>query len=131
MTNRLFLPVLLALLLPAAFPYAASAAEKKEKGTFVTIETLTASVIAAGGGHHVMTVQSGVDCPDPKLHEYAEKDQPRLRAAFNEALQVYAGGLAPNAVPDADYLARKLQDVTDRVLGKPGGKFLLGGIMVN
>ena len=58
-------------------------------------------------------------------------DQPRLRAAFTEALQLYAGGLAPGAPPDPDYLGRKLQEVADRVLGRPGGRFLFGGIMVN
>ena len=33
--------------------------------------------------------------------------------------------------PDIDYLCRRLQGATDRVLGKPGGRFLVGGIMVN
>ena len=127
MRNRVFAAVLLSLILPAA----TLAAEKKEKGTFVTINTLTATVIAPNGRRQVMTVQSGVDCPDPKLHAYAEMDQPRLRAAFTEALQLYAGGLAPGAPPDPDYLGRKLQEVADRVLGRPGGRFLFGGIMVN
>ncbi len=128
MPIRLFLTVLLAFLLPAA---AFAADGKKEKGTFVTIDTLTATVIALNGRHQVMTVQSGVDCPDPKLHALAESVQPRLRDAYTQVLQLYAGGLAPGAPPDADYVARKLQDATDRVLGKPGGRFLIGGMMVN
>ncbi len=127
MRNRLFIAVLLSFLIPAA----ALAEEKKEKGTYVTIDTLTATVIAPNGRRQVMTVQSGIDCPDPKLHAYAEMDQPRLRAAFTETLQLYAGALAPGVPPDADYVARKLQETTDQVLGKPGGRFLLGGIMVN
>jgi hypothetical protein len=127
MRNRLFAAMLLSLLLPAA----ALAAEKKEKGTFVSIATLTATVIAPNGRRQVMTVQSGVDCPDLKLHAYAEMDQPRLRAAFTEVLQLYAAGLAPGAPPDPDYVARKMQEAADRVLGRPGGRFLFGGIMVN
>ena len=123
--------VLLSLLLPAAVAGPARAAEKKEEGTYVSIETLTATVLAGNGRHQIMTVQAGVDAPDKALHDYIEKDTPRLRDAYAQALQVYAGGLAPGAPPDADYVARRLQEATDRVLGKPGGRFLIGGIMVN
>lgn len=117
----------LSLLVPAA----AVAADKKEKGTYVSIDTLTATVLAGNGRRQVMTVQSGVDCPDPALHDYAEKVTPRLRDAFAQELQLYAGGLPSGAPPNADYIARRLQGATDRVLGKPGGRFLIGGIMVN
>jgi hypothetical protein len=122
--------VLLALLLPAALPGPALA-EKKEEGTYVQVDTLTAMVIAGNGRHQIMTVQAGVDVPDRALHDYAEKLTPRLQDAYVQVLQIYAGGLVPGAPPDADYVARRLQEATDRVLGKPGAKFLIGGIMVN
>jgi len=109
----------------------ALAAEKKDKGTFVTIDTLTAMVIAPNGRHQVLTIQSGVDAPDPALHNLAELVQPRLRDAYTQVVQLYAGGLTPGSPPDADYVARRMQEATDRVLGKPGGRFLLGGIMIN
>ena len=112
-------------------PAAAFAAEHKEKGTFISVDTLTATVMSPGGRHQIMTVQSGVDCPDPALRDYAEKVTPRLRDALAQELQLYAGGLVSGSPPDADYLARRLQGATDRVLKKPGGRFLLGGIMVN
>ena len=104
---------------------------KKDKGTFVTIDTLTATVIAPNGRRQVMTIQSGVDAPDPALHAYAELVEPRLRDAYTQVVQLYAGALSPGLPPDADYVARKLQEATDRVLGKPGGRLLLGGIMIN
>ncbi|HEY4028790.1 MAG TPA: hypothetical protein VGM25_00470 [Caulobacteraceae bacterium] len=126
MPIRLSLLVLLGLLVPAS----AFAAEAKEKGTFVAIETLTASVMG-GGRREVLTVQAGVDCPTPALHDYAEKVTPRLRDAYTQVLQLYAGGLVSGAPPDPDYVGRRMQEATDRVLGKPGGKFLIGGIMVN
>lgn len=126
-----FAPVmLLALLLAAALPGAALA-EKKEEGTYVAIDTLTATVLAGNGRHQIMTVQAGVDVPDKTLREYAEKLTPRLQDAYVQVLQLYAGGLVPGAPPDADYVARRLQEATDRVLGKPGGRFLIGGIMIN
>jgi hypothetical protein len=128
---RLRLPplVLLSLLLPAALPGPALA-EKKQEGAYVVIDTLTATV-PSPGRHQIMTVQAGVDAPDKALHDYAEKVTPRLRDAYASVLQTYAAGLAPGQPPDADYVARRLQEATDRVLGKPGGRFLIGGIMIN
>jgi hypothetical protein len=120
--------VLLALLLALPGP---ALAEKKEEGTYVSIDTLTATVLADNGRHQIMTVQAGVDVPDKALRDYAEKLTPRLQDAYVQELQLYAGGLVPGAPPDADYVARRLQEATDRVLGKPGGRFLIGGIMIN
>ena len=116
-------------LLASASAFAGEA--KKEKGTYVSIDTLTATVPTGGGHHQVMTVQAGVDCPDPALRDFADKVTPRLRDAFAQELQLYAGGLPSGSPPNADYIARRLQAATDRVLGKPGGRFLIGGIMVN
>jgi hypothetical protein len=132
MIRRASLGALLALLALSLLPAAAHADDKKkDKGTYVTIDTLTATAIAANGRHEVMTVQSGVDVPDPVLRVLAEQVQPRLRDAYTQVLQIYAGGLPPGSPPDADYVARRLQQATDQVLGKPGGRLLLGGIMIN
>jgi hypothetical protein len=130
MRLRFTLLMLLALLLPAALPGPAHA-EKKEEGTYVAMDTLAATVMAGNGRHQIMTVQAGIDAPDRALHDYAAKLTPRLQDAYVQVLQLYAGGLAPGAPPDADYVARKLQETTDRVLGKPGGRLLIGGIMIN
>ena len=119
------------LILMLLVPPAAFAAEHKEQGSYVSVDTLTATVLAPNGRRLIMTVQSGVDCPDQALHDYTEKVTPRLRDAFAQELQLYAGGLPSGSPPDADYIARRLQGATDRVLGKPGGRFLIGGIMVN
>ena len=121
--------VLLSLLLPAALAGPARA-EKKEEGTYVSIETVAAATLG-GGRHQIVTMQAGVDVPDKALHDYAEKVTPRLRDAYTQVLQLYAGSLVPGAPPDPDYLAGRMQEATDRVLRKSGGKFLIGGIMVN
>jgi hypothetical protein len=129
MSMRRALAFLLALcLLPSA---ALADEKKKDKGTYVTIDTLTAMVLTPNGRHAVMTVQSGIDAPDAALRSLAESDTPRLRDAYAQVLQAYAGGMQPGSPPDVDYLARRLQQTTDQVLGKSGGRLLIGGIMIN
>jgi hypothetical protein len=123
--------LLLMVLLIVSAPAAAMARDEKDKGAYVTVDTLTATVLAANGRRQVMTVQSGVDAPDPKLHALAEASEPRLRDAYTQELQAYASGLVSGTPPDVDYLCRRLQGATDRILGKTGGRFLVGGIMVN
>ena len=49
----------------------------------------------------------------------------RLALAAALALLPAAG------VPDADYISRELQRITDVMLGKKGAKLLLGTILVN
>jgi hypothetical protein len=122
--------VLLALLLPIALAGPALA-DNREEGTYVAVDTLTATVLADNGRHQTMTVQAGVDVPDTALRDYAVKVTPRLQDAYTQVLQTYAAGLVPGAPPDADYLARRMQEATDRVLHKPGARFLIGGVMVN
>ena len=56
-----------------------------QNGHHLTIDTLTATVLAGNGRHQVMTVQSGVDCPNTALHDYAEKVTPRLQDAYAQA----------------------------------------------
>jgi hypothetical protein len=125
----------LALALAAAvMPLAARAAEEKKKGgglSYIQLGALTATIVRADGRRGVLTVETGIDVPDEKLHARADSLQPRLRAAFVQTLQIYGAGLPPNTAPNLDYLSRELQRETDLVLGKPGGKLLLGTVMVN
>jgi hypothetical protein len=76
-------------------------------------------------------VEAGIDVPDAGLRNRASLSQPRLRAAYVQFLQTYAGGLSPGAPPDADYVARALQTQTNQVLGQPGARLLLGTILIN
>jgi len=78
-----------------------------------------------------MTVEVGVDVPDAGLHARAAQSTPLLRAAYSEVIRTYASGLAPSALPNADYLSLRLQQVTDQTLGRPGARLLIGDILVN
>jgi len=121
------------VLLAAASPATAAGGEKKKGGgvSFVQLPPLAAVVVRPDGRRGVMTVETGVDVKDPALHARATASVPRLRAAYVAAVQTHALGLPPGAAPQADRLAAQLQRETDRVLGKPGAKLLLGTILIN
>jgi hypothetical protein len=131
MNRRLMLIAALAL---APLTARADPKEQRKKGggpAFIQIETLTATIVRLDGRRGVMTVEAGIDVPDGGLRARAQSLIPRLRAAYDEVVRTYAGGLPVGAVPNADYLARQLQRQTDMVLGRPGGRLLLGTILLN
>jgi hypothetical protein len=121
-------PIVLA---PAAV--LAAPVEKKKGGglSFIQLQTLTATIFRPDGRRGVMTVEVGLDIPNTGLHDRTVLMLPRLRAAFVQFLQIYAAGLGPGVPPDADYLARSLQNQTNQLLRQPGAKLLLGSILVN
>lgn len=130
MDRRLALAALVALVPTAAL---ASGGEKKKGGglSYIQIQTLTASIYRRNGSRGVMTMEVGVDVANDQLRDLAAASAPRLRAAYAQVLQIYASGLPAATAPDADYLAGKFQRETDRILGKPGAKLLVGTILIN
>lgn len=130
MDRRLVIAAALSLLPAVA---AASGGEKKKGGgaSYLPIKAVVATVMRRNGGRGVITLECGLDIADEGLRRRADESQPRLRAAYAGFVQSYAAGMPAAGVPDADYLSRELQRVTDRTLGKPGAKFLLGTILVN
>ncbi len=130
MDRRLALAAVLSLVPAIA---SASGGEKKKGGgvTFVQVKAVSATIIRRDGSRGVITVECGVDVPNEALRARANNLHPRLRDAYAGLLQGYAGGLPKAAVPNADYLASEMQKATDRVLGKAGGKFLIGTILIN
>jgi hypothetical protein len=114
---------------------AAGAAHADDKGktkqSYVQLQTLAVSTMRASGRHGVLTVEVGVDAPEPALRDRVDLYTPLLRSAFISVLQPYGLGLSPGAPPSADYISMSLQRETDRVLGRRGAKLLLGSILVN
>ena len=130
--------LLAAFALAALAPLSAHAsggekADKKKGGgeTYLQIEPVSATTSPTGGRRGILTVETGVDIPDAALRDYAEKNLPRLRAAYVQVVQIYAGGLPPRTPPSPDFLSIELQRETDRVLGRKGARLLLGAILIN
>lgn len=146
MDRRAFTRILtLSLILPAvALPGGALASgkkaeggeggdkkKKKPDGSYLTVGLITASIMRGSGRRSVLAIETGVDVPDPVLFAKVDRLTPRLQAAYVQSIQIYAAGMSPYGVPDADYISRELQRQTDVVVGVRGARLLLGSIMVN
>jgi hypothetical protein len=132
MNRRLFAAVALALLPATALAGDGGDAKRKTGGeSYIPLDTLTAYTTKVNGQRGVLTVECGLDIPDPALRDRAELVLPRLRAAFVQAVQIYAGGLPEGPPPDPEFLARNLQRATDQVLGRKGARVLMGAVLVN
>lgn len=130
----------LALIAAALAPDAANAGghggeggDKKKTGglSYIPLAPITATAIRPDGRRGVLTVETGIDLPNVALHDKAQKLIPRIRAAFVQTVQIYAAGLTPGLPPNVEFLRRELQRQTDLALGGPGGRLLLGTVMVN
>ena len=133
MDRRHFIAAL--TLAPAAFVAGkAWASPKAESGTRaggqLRMALVTATVLRRNQRRAMLTVESTLDIPDGALLERAKLSQPRLNAAYNEAIQIQAARQLPNTVPDLDAITQTLQQATDRILGRAGAKVLLGTVMV-
>lgn len=105
--------------------------EKKAPPTYLALQPLTATAIRRDGRRGVLTLEVGVEAKDPKLMEFTQQSEPRLRAAFVQTLMTYTAGMPRGAPPDLNYLGVKLQEAADKALGRKGTKVLLGSAMVN
>ena len=132
MNRRALFPIVLAL---AAAPALARAdEERKKKGggaSYIQLDTLVATTTRPDGRRGVLTVEVGIDVADGALHARAAQSTPLLHANYAEVVRVYAAGLPPGSLPNADYIARELQRQTDMTLGRPGARLLLGAVLIN
>ena len=114
----------------AAAPAGASEGGGSAQPSYLRLPTITANVMRSGGRRGVMTVETGLDTPDPALRTRVAQSAPRLRAAYAAVVQQAAGALLPGAPPDLERLIAQLQAATDRTVGRAGARLLIGTVMV-
>lgn len=131
MNRRAALALALSPAVLAALPAraASSGASEAPAASYAPIQTLTATMPRPGGRPGVMSVECGVDAPDPAVRARADQSLPRLRAALAEVVRRHASGLRPQQPPDVERLLRDLQAAVDRVVGQPGARLLIGTVM--
>ena len=107
--------------------------KKKKSGgeDYLPIDAITGTTHKAGGRRGVLSVDCGLQIPDAKLRDFADKSMPRLRAAYVQTIEVYAAGMPSGTEPNIDFIAQALQRQTDLILKRPGAKLLLGAVVAN
>jgi hypothetical protein len=98
---------------------------------YIPIDPIIGTLNKFGGRRGVLSVDCGLQIPDPKLRDFADKSMPRLRAAYVQTIQVYAAGMPPGSEPNVDFIVQALQRQTDLVLKRPGAKLLIGAVVAN
>ncbi len=131
--DLLTLAVSTCLISTTAFAAEEKGGKKKKSGgeNYVPVDPIIGTTTRGGGKRGVLSVDCGLQIDDSKLREYAEASMPRLRAAYAQAIQTYAAGLAPGAEPNVEFIIQSLQRQTDAVLKKRGAKLLIGAVVVN
>lgn len=125
---------LLAVLVAAVVIASPAGAKERKKGggeTFVQMPPMAAIAFRPDGRRGILSVETGLDVKDDALRAKVEALTPRLRDAYVSSVQSYARTLGPGVAPNADWMAAQLQRETDRIVGRPGAKLLLGTILVN
>ena len=126
-------PLLLATALLAS-PAFAAGGEKKQSGSesFMPMVGLSSGVSTAFTFAGILTVDAGLDIPDPKVRSRAEGLQPRLRDAMRAELSEYSANLyRAGHIPDADLIKRRLQRGVDRVMGEGEAEVLLMAVIAH
>ena len=132
MRRRLFLAAFAATaLLAPALAQAQEEGGSQAKQPYLPLKAVTVSIVRPDGRRGVLTVEVGIDVPNPGLRDRADLYLPLLNSAYVSALQPYALGLSPGQTPNADYISMVLQRATDQTLGRRGAKLLLGSILLN
>ena len=133
MRRRLLLAALAAtaLLAPALGHAQEEGGGSKQKASYLSLKAVTVSIVRADGRRGVLTVEVGLDVPNPALRDEVDLYLPLLNSAFVSALQPYAVGLSPAQPPNADYISMVLQRATDQTLKRRGERLLLGSILTN
>ncbi len=134
-------PVLAALMLAAALAAPARADDgddakaPKHKVTqsdsYIMVEPMYAAILDGDRPIGMLMIGVGVDVPDAKLRGEAQHAMPVLRDAYLRNLMSFSStAVRSDQQPDVTVIADRLQGVTDRVLGRKGGKVLLAQVAI-
>ncbi|MFM8377145.1 MAG: Tat pathway signal protein [Phenylobacterium sp.] len=133
MIRRVFLGLLPLL---AAFPASAAgppptAAGAAQQASFVRLPVINANLIRSNRSRGVISLESGVDAPDPKVRARVQLLIPRLKADLTRRLALYTDNLRPGFPPNLDVLVPQLQKQVDQTVGQPGARLLVLNVLIN
>ncbi|HUO98988.1 MAG TPA: hypothetical protein VMU01_09980 [Rhizomicrobium sp.] len=137
----LFLLLMLALGAPALAADAASDAKPEARKppvhkitqsvSYVMIDPIYTTIMDSDRPVGLLMVGIGLDIPNSELRDNAVTNMPALRDGYVRALMAFtATSVRYWRQPDVAEIADRLQQVTDRMLRRPGAKLLLAQVAI-
>ena len=94
--------------------------------SWVELDDFYTTIVVDRRAAGMLMVRVGLDIPDARMRENAERAMPVLRDAYLRSLMAYtATNVRLDAQPDVTVIAGRLQAITDRALKKKGARILL------
>lgn len=100
--------------------------------SYVRMEPVRASVQADFRMRGLLQVGLALDAPHSRTRQVIQERQLWLRDAYSQAMLLYSGRMYRwGQIPDADVIARLLQDETDRVIGPGQATVVLDTVIIH
>lgn len=100
-------------------------------GRVLRLPVFNANILRANRTRGVISVESALDVPDPKLSARIRMMSPRFKSDLSRRLALYAANVPPGHPPDLDVLTPILQRQVDATAGQPGARLLILNVIVN
>ena len=99
--------------------------------SYLSLEPIYTTIVSDNRAQGMLMVGIGLDVPSEELREVAGRSMPVLRDAYVRILMAFtATAVRTDAQPDVTMIADRLQNITDRALGKKGAKVLLAQVAI-
>ena len=99
--------------------------------SYLSLEPIYTTIVSDNRAQGMLMVGIGLDVPSEELREVADRSMPVLRDAYVRNLMAFtATAVKTDAQPDVTMIADRLQNITDRALGKKGAKVLLAQVAI-
>jgi flagellar basal body-associated protein FliL len=99
--------------------------------SYLSLEPIYTTIMGDSRAQGMLMVGIGLDVPDAELREMADRSMPVLRDAYVRNLMAFtATAVRTDTQPDVTLIADRLQNITDRALGKKGAKVLLAQVAI-
>jgi flagellar basal body-associated protein FliL len=99
--------------------------------SYVVIDPIYSTILDGNRPRGLLMIELGLDVPDSGLRGRVNQALPNLRDAYVRSLLIYAAtAVRPWRQPDVDDIAKRLQTITDRVIGREGARVLMAQAVV-
>jgi flagellar basal body-associated protein FliL len=136
----LVIAALVATLAGASVPVHSEDAPKAQKApehkttqseSYIMLDPIYTTIVADNHVAGMLMIGAGLDVPNAVLRGEVTRSLPVLRDAYIRNLMTFTANVVrPDAQPDVEMIADRLQAVTDRALKKKGAKVLLAQVAI-